>query len=174
MTAGAEFSADRRYRYRLWRGWDDTRKSLCWIMLNPSTADEQEDDATIRVCIGRAQRLGYGWIDVVNLFALRSAHPDTLYDDPAPISHPNEPFRCDRALISATGIAGMVICAWGKHGTYQSRAVHILANLKNRNIPAYVLKFNRDDSPAHPLRISYDKQPEPLFIIAPEIIRCMI
>ncbi|MGE3889429.1 MAG: DUF1643 domain-containing protein, partial [Vicinamibacterales bacterium] len=53
---GAVLSADGRYRYRLWRLWDDCAPVMTWVLLNPSTADANEDDPTLRKCIGFARR----------------------------------------------------------------------------------------------------------------------
>ncbi len=39
-----------RYRYLLWRTWDETCPRLLWVLLNPSKADEQTDDPTLRRC----------------------------------------------------------------------------------------------------------------------------
>lgn len=156
-SEGAILSDDREYRYRLWRVWDFTKPRACYIMLNPSTADETKDDATIRVCKGRAIRLGMGGIDVVNLFALRSTQPQALYGHPAPISHPAEPLRSSDLLIEAATQAGIVICAWGTHGKLRDRGRNVLIDLKGRGIAAHAIRLNADGSPAHPLRISYDE-----------------
>lgn len=83
--SGARISTDGRYRWVLWRTWDDTKPALGWIMLNPSTADHREDDPTIRRCIGFAKRDGYGGIRVANLFGLRATDPRALLDADDPI-----------------------------------------------------------------------------------------
>ena len=59
-------------------------------MLNPSTADGETDDATIRVCRGRALRMGYGGIIVVNLFAYRATSPDNMECAADPFGPDNE------------------------------------------------------------------------------------
>ena len=69
IKGDARFSECGKYRYRLWRVWDETRRPFVYIMLNPSVGNEQDDDATIRRCIRRAERLGAGGIIVMNLFA---------------------------------------------------------------------------------------------------------
>jgi hypothetical protein len=74
-SAGATFSKDRRYRYRLWRSWGDPELRCVFVGLNPSTADESNDDPTIRKCVGFAKLWGFGAVDVVNLFAFRSTDP---------------------------------------------------------------------------------------------------
>lgn len=75
---GAVISDDGRYRYRLWRTWAPELPRMAWIMLNPSTADAEVDDPTIRRCVGFAKREGCGGIEVVNLYAYRSTDPSVL------------------------------------------------------------------------------------------------
>lgn len=131
-------------------------------MLNPSTADASVDDATIRICRGRAAKMGMGGIDVVNLFALRATHPEALYfPNTEPISEPGSPDKNDALLAKVVSKAGLVICAWGKHGAHLNRATIVLARLKEWGIASHALKVNLDGSPAHPLRIGYDQQPFP-------------
>ena len=77
-TSGAVISACELYRYILTRTWDTTLPPLVICMLNPSTADGQLDDPTIRKVIGFAKRLGYGGIVVVNLYAYRATDPKDL------------------------------------------------------------------------------------------------
>jgi hypothetical protein len=56
VIAGAVFSGDERYRYRLTRIWEVSRQQVLFVMLNPSTADADKDDQTIRKCMARAAR----------------------------------------------------------------------------------------------------------------------
>ena len=76
--SGADFSECGRYRYKLWRTWDDIRPVVMFIMLNPSTADATADDPTIRRCIGFARAWGYGGVRVGNLFAWRTPYPQRV------------------------------------------------------------------------------------------------
>ena len=57
---GAAISPCGRYRYALWRKWSDMGPLATFLMLNPSTADASENDATIRKCIGWLGRRD-GW-----------------------------------------------------------------------------------------------------------------
>lgn len=67
-SKGAEFSECRKYRYVLWRRWDwkGYGNQVMFIGLNPSTADETEDDPTIRRCIRFAKDWGYSGLLMMN------------------------------------------------------------------------------------------------------------
>lgn len=77
-NSGAVLSQCGKYRYELWRVWDDTKPKVLFVMLNPSTADAANNDPTIRRCIGFAKSWGYGGVMVGNLFALRATDPAEL------------------------------------------------------------------------------------------------
>lgn len=79
LDSAATLSADGRYRYDLTRRWGDGPLAL-WVMLNPSTADADTDDPTIRRCIGFSKREGCGGLVVVNRFAYRATDPSELID----------------------------------------------------------------------------------------------
>ena len=69
MESHAELSDCKRYRYVLYRTWDKNKREVMFIGLNPSTADEINDDITIRRCISYTKQWGYGGIIMSNLFA---------------------------------------------------------------------------------------------------------
>lgn len=149
---GAELSDDRNYRYRLWRTWDVEKPTLGWIMLNPSTADEVDDDKTIRRCIGYAKDWGYGSLVVANLFALRSKNPENLYDHDAPVGPDN-----DAHLRDVCDDAEMVVAAWGQHGDLQGRGPDVVSML---DVDLYALDTTEDGHPNHPLFQPKDAEPE--------------
>ncbi len=78
MTKGAAFDSTGTYRYALWREWDASAPRLGFVLLNPSTADAENDDPTLRRCMGFARAWGYGSLQIVNLFAYRATVPDAL------------------------------------------------------------------------------------------------
>jgi hypothetical protein len=78
MIKDAVLSECRTYRYALWRIWDQTVPYAMFIGLNPSTADESNDDPTLTRCMGFAKSWGYGGVCMANLFALRSTDPTAL------------------------------------------------------------------------------------------------
>ena len=78
IYSDAKFSNDRIYRYALWRVWDESLPKLLFIGLNPSTADEINDDPTMRRCIRFAKDLGYGTFIMGNIFGYRSTDPKKI------------------------------------------------------------------------------------------------
>jgi hypothetical protein len=86
----ALFSRDRRFRYRLGRRWGDGA-AVCFVLLNPSTADETREDRTVRRCIGFARGRGYGALEVVNLYAYVATDPAELRRAGYPVGRYNDP-----------------------------------------------------------------------------------
>lgn len=113
MTRTAQISDCGQYRYRLTRQWEEGT-SLCFVMLNPSIADADIDDPTIRRCIGFAKREGFGGIIVVNMFAFRATSPKDLPADHATATGGQ---TNDRAILDACAEAKLVVCAWGVNAT---------------------------------------------------------
>jgi len=148
---GAVFDSDREYRYKLTRTWDAEKPTLAWIMLNPSTADETEDDPTIRRCIGYAKDWGYGSIEVANLFALRATNPDELRDHPNPVGGAN-----DVHLRKVCREAEKVVAAWGANGGFKDRARKVASML---DADLYALDTTKDGHPVHPLYQPADADP---------------
>jgi hypothetical protein len=139
------FSVCRTYRYTLWREWDMCNsRYLQVIALNPSVADETQDDPTVRRCIDYATRWGYGALCMTNLFALRSTNPRRLFGDNDPIGEEN-----DQWLATVATGAGGILVAWGTHGTYQRRDEAVTRLLQPR--PLLCLGQNTDGTPKHPL-----------------------
>ena len=154
-TSGAVFSDCRQCRYRLWLQWDEQPPAV-FVMLNPSTADEIENDPTVERCERRARAMGYGGLRVANIFALRSTDPQALYGHHDPIGQQN-----DAAIIESVTGSGIVVCAWGSHGNLNKRGEHVLQLLRAAGITPHYLKLNRDGTPQHPLYIGYALTPKP-------------
>jgi hypothetical protein len=111
IEKAAAISACGAYRYSLTRKWSGA-PLLPFVMLNPSTADAEEDDPTIRRCIGFARREGAGGLIVANLYALRSPAPEALWSARDPIGPKN---RRTLVGLAAQAVAQSlpIICAWG-------------------------------------------------------------
>lgn len=153
--AGAVFSNCELYRYRLWRVWDASKPKLCFVMLNPSTATHEQLDPTVSRCKKRAETLGYGGLEVVNIFALRSTCPKLLYQVDDPIGPNNI-----AAIMEAVKDSTIAICAWGGHGKLGDLGEIIKQSLRQAFAEkTHYLKINSDGSPAHPLYLPYELQP---------------
>jgi hypothetical protein len=116
-------------------------------MLNPSTADAEKLDATIRRCLRFSQAWGYGGMAVVNLFALRATKPRALYQSADPVGPENL-----RYVQEAAAGAGGVVAAWGAHGAYRGQGEVVRALLlAGPGARTYHLGFTRGGEPRHPL-----------------------
>lgn len=168
----AEFSRDRVYRYTLERIWDRSISPLMVIGMNPSTADEERDDPTIRRCIRFARDWGYGGLLMGNLFAYRSTDPGglpSLQGRPA-VSPVGElgPWRDgDRECVNDYWLqemaeqSGLIMAAWGAIRSpygWESRAAEVRRLLGPR---LHVLGLTKDGSPRHPLYVAADTRPVP-------------
>lgn len=138
-----------KYRYLLRRVWHQEKPRALFIMLNPSTADARQDDATIRSCVRLTNGLGYGSIEVVNLFAWRATDPKDL---PTPLSMatgPNNP----RTIEAAVNRCDVAICAWGAHPYAATNAPGVIDIIRmNRPMP-YCFGKTKAGAPKHPLYI---------------------
>ncbi|MDD5001528.1 MAG: DUF1643 domain-containing protein [Thiomonas arsenitoxydans] len=151
---GATFSPCRYYRYTLWRTWDTSKPACLFLMLNPSTADETDNDPTVERCQRRAVAMGYGGLVVCNIFAYRSTDPGVLYTASDPVGPDN-----DVAIVAQAQAAGLVVCGWGTHGALQGRGAAVLSMLRDAGVTPHALRINRDGSPQHPLYVGYARQP---------------
>jgi hypothetical protein len=140
-----------RYRYALWRRWADGPQVL-FVMLNPSTADQRDDDPTIRRCIGLAARWGYAAVAVGNLFAFRTPSPRVLRRAAHPVGRAN-----DRWLQRLAAESSRMIAAWGNDGTLLGRDVQVRSMLA----PLYALSLTRCGQPRHPLYVPNSVVPRP-------------
>lgn len=148
--SGAYFSECRKFRYSLWRRWHllldapDTSGLCCFIGLNPSTADETEDDPTIRRCIGFAKDWGYNGLVMLNIFAYRATDPKEMKAFPAPVGPLN-----NLAICEVTQSVGKTIIAWGCHGDHLDRDLDVRKLLSDRKFMC--LGITKDGQPKHPL-----------------------
>lgn len=154
--ATATFDPTGRYRYRLHRRWGDGL-SCTFIMLNPSTADAEVLDPTVRRCVGFAASWGYEAIEVANLFALRSTDPAALISDPNPVGLEN-----DAAILAAACASELVVAAWGAHRAARTRGPQVLSRLHHAGVVVHALRLTRGGHPCHPLYLPGHLRPLPL------------
>lgn len=146
----ARLSDCRRYRYSLGREWSSGTGTVCFVMLNPSTADALEDDATVRRCMGFAKLWGYKRLEIRNLFAWRATDPKELLTAPDPIGPEND------AELQLAKAADQIIVAWGTHGSLKGRDRAVLKILAD--VPVYCLGRSQAGHPLHPLRLRADTE----------------
>ena len=145
-------STCRKYRYCLWREWDSANPAYAmFVGLNPSTADELKDDPTIRRCVNYAKDWGYGALCMVNLFAFRATEPSVMKAQAAPVGTMNDDW-----ILKLANDAGVIIAAWGSHGTHLKRDEAVKKLLMNK---LWYLKLTKDGAPGHPLYLKKTLKP---------------
>lgn len=152
----AVYSPCERYRYLLTRVWDPAGEKALFVMLNPSTATEFQNDPTVERCERRARALGFGAFRVTNIFAFRATDPRVMRAEADPVGPGN-----DAAIReSAEAWADRIVCAWGTHGAHLGRGAAVEALLRGTGRQLFTLGLSKDGHPKHPLYIGYDQQPE--------------
>ena len=152
LQLSAEISECSTYRYTLTRRWAVSGQRVCFVMLNPSTADGLSDDRTIRKCVGFAKRFEGGELTVVNLYAFRSTDPTVM-------------FRAQKGGTDITGWknnmhiheainrADLTIVAWGSDARIDRSRVDLVRSFQTvRRL--HCLRLTQDGSPGHPLYLS--------------------
>lgn len=159
MKRWAEISDDGTYRYLLGREWDPDLPAAHFIMLNPSTADGQQDDPTIRRCVVYAKDWGCGSLRVVNLYAYRATAPMDMrraarnsVDIVGPLN--DEHLRAEGLLAAEAG--GILVAAWGVMA-FPERIEQVRAMPELQNL--CYLKLTADGHPSHPLYLPRSLEP---------------
>lgn len=181
-TMTAMLSMDHAHRYWLRREWtdlitgDQRQSRRLFVMLNPSTADAEQDDPTIRKCVGFAKRDGAGAMGVVNLFSVRETEPLRLMRSLS-YQRPGNATDSDSALEAgfmwaAARPGGLVVCAWGKppwaDATDRSvglkramlkeqagRIMRVAGLAETYGLQLFALDHTADGWPRHPSRLPY-------------------
>lgn len=151
-SRGAVISGCGQFRYYLTRHWSSA-PGLVFVMLNPSTADADVDDATIRRCAGFAVAEGFGGIEVVNLFAYRATDPKDLKSAGYQVGPGNDRW-IELAAISARDGGGALCVAWGANAAGLGRPQAVLTLLAKTGVAIQCLRVTRGGHPQHPLMLS--------------------
>jgi hypothetical protein len=144
--AGAEFSECGKYRYKLWRIWDESLPKVMCIGLNPSTANASKNDNTINILIRVLTKLGYGGFYMMNLFAIISSKPEVLLT----CENPKGDNDWHLATVAHECKNEIIFC-WGnfKEATERIKEVKSVFN------QAKCFGFNANGTPWHPRALSY-------------------
>jgi hypothetical protein len=168
-TSGAIFSPCENYRYLLWRifssgpqlfgGEPRQMRAVAFIGLNPSTADERNDDNTIRRCISYAKDWGFDSLIMLNLFSYRATKPPDM-------KRQIDPGGCGLNLTVIQAVmqeADGIVCAWGADGAWQGQSETVLTILRQSSRPVWYLDKTASGEPRHPLYLRKDCERKPLF-----------
>lgn len=142
----------------LTRIWEPEGRRALFIMLNPSTATEVQNDPTVERCERRARTLGFGAFRVTNIFAWRDTDPRKMRAAAEPVGSEN-----DKAILDSCGWADQIICGWGTHGAHLDRGLKVETLLRDSGQEVYHLGLTKEGHPKHPLYIAYAQQPERWF-----------
>lgn len=156
----AVYSDCERYRYLLTRTWAPGAPRALFILLNPSTATEAQNDPTVERCERRARALGFGAFRVTNIFAYRATDPRVMRAEADPVG-PGNDAAITESLAWAVAPEARIICAWGAHGAHLDRGAAVERLLRASGRPLFHLGLTKAGAPRHPLYIGYDRQPEP-------------
>lgn len=143
-------SSTDEYRYLLTRTWDPALSPICFVMLNPSTADAERNDPTIRRCIGFAASWGFGTLIVVNLYAYKTARPGELLLVEDPCGPENDAY-----IAYGIRSAQRTVFAWGCHSASSARSYCVTPMVTS----PYCLGKTRDGDPKHPLYVPATTKP---------------
>lgn len=141
---GAILSEDRMHRYVLWRRVGSNSRILAFVGLNPSTADETENDQTIRRCMAFACREGSGIMLMLNLFSFRATNWRVLFSEPVMTDPANDDW-----LKKSFEIADEVVFCWGNQGGFNRRDEEVGRMVRKPRC----FGFNENGAPKHPSRL---------------------
>jgi hypothetical protein len=157
----AKISEDGLYRYELTRQWGERERDLLpFVMLNPSDADAEKDDPTIRRCMEFARREGASGIIVANLFAWRTPRSDELRQADDPFGRDNR--RAIETIAAKSIESGMpVVCAWGCRGALSGGDKTAIDIMRGAG-PSVILKCLGKTKAGHPRHPLYLRRDQPL------------
>jgi hypothetical protein len=148
------FNEERTHRFELWRIWDNSKPFAMFIGLNPSTADEKALDPTCSKCVHYCREWGFGGYLMMNLFSFRATDPKDMKK-----AEKQNIMLNDIRIARRASEAGIIILAWGNHGTFHGRANHVLHLLKPFSEKLHCLKLSKHGNPVHPLYLKNNLKP---------------
>ncbi len=149
--SGAVLDHTRQYRFLLWRFWNESPRVL-FIGLNPSTADEYQDDPTIKRCMGFAKAWGYGGLYICNVYGYRATNPDNL-------SHVEANHAANlHAIRMAKSLCVLSVAAWGDGINKVWNGNGVADNIKEILESPMCFGLTQKGNPKHPLYLPNDAE----------------
>tara|TARA_Y100001970_G_C13842552_1_gene655209 strand:+ start:172 stop:630 length:459 start_codon:yes stop_codon:yes gene_type:complete len=139
MIKSAILSKNRKHRYLLSRIWDLKNETILFIMLNPSSADENIDDPTTKKVISYSKKWGYGGLHICNLYTYRTTSPKILFDIPN-----NKRGSNKNEIKKYAKKSSKVVYAWGNKEKVPSWLNQMVPN------PSFI-ELSKEGVPKHPL-----------------------
>jgi hypothetical protein len=158
MDSGATISKCHKFRYQLWRIWDISKPLALFVLLNPSTADGNKDDPTIRRLVGFCKQWQLGGFYVVNIYPFRTKSPTELkqYLYVERDSEYGEAAMNNRTYASELSKkCSVAVFGWGVH--HDNRETLDIERYKEvlGDIPVVCLGMTKNGHPRHPLYVPY-------------------
>jgi hypothetical protein len=151
----AVFSPDGLFRYRLDRDLGGDGAAALILGVNPSDADAEKNDQTIRKDLGFCERYGWGWLTKGNLFSLVATDVNELKTAPDPVGPEN-----NEHLIAMLKEADIVIVAWGRAAklpkSLRYRIGEVVAMAKSLGVELWCFGTCDDGQPRHTLMLAYE------------------
>lgn len=150
----AIFSRDRVYRYTLKRVWPGGTGRVCFVMLNPSTANALKDDPTVARCGRFARAWGYSSLMVVNIYPFRSPDPELcrLWLDNRTLEESDALEYNGEVILDQAASSDLVVCAWGAARWAAPWAKDVSAAIRDsRTDELQCLGLTSGGAPTHPL-----------------------
>lgn len=145
------------YRYRLYRDFPLMAEGprYMFIGVNPSTADDHTDDATIRKMTGFVSRWNGSGFCVGNLFAARATDVRELSLMEDPIGQLNDGWLTTLMLNS-----DIVVPCWGSRNKIPDRLHHriddVVSMIKEHHCVTKCFGVTNSGDPKHPLMLGYN------------------
>lgn len=143
QSNGAYFSHDNKFRFVLWRIWDDTKPKVMYVGLNPSTANATKNDNTITKLVKVSKHNGFGGFYMLNLYSYVTPYPECLKGNWEIMDGIN-----NKHLLDFSGKASKVVFCWGNFKESQEKASELKHAFQQE---AWCLFKNKNGSPKHPL-----------------------
>lgn len=130
LNTKAVYSDDKKYRYSLNKTWDENKPKATFIGINPSDATELLMDKTVMNLMNHLIKLGYGKVEIVNLYAFRSKKQEGLK------------YRCNKQEESNNEYVGkalsdseLIIIGWRRDADGKPKYRETIKDIKSKLKP---------------------------------------
>jgi hypothetical protein len=160
MHRDATFSRGDQNRLTLTRRWDANLPHVCFIGLNPSTADHRIDDPTVRRWVQFAKSWGYGGFVAVNLYPFRSSSPAICrrwadWENNGPDWYARDDIMANLDIVAREAkAAALVVACWGAGAWDEPMVEHVIELVMSGSEPwpdIHCFGLTNAGAPMHPM-----------------------